>query len=147
MKKYITIPAGYRLTVVSWENDGDNYNTKVGHGLDHEETEFYIELIELCRGDYGNMYDPSKQDLEEFGYKILEIIKKFPKQVEGESFETPQDALDLFNEVVYELMGASEDYYTRVLEKWIVEYIPEPINIEDVTDSFRKPGNRYQNVS
>ena len=39
------IPAGYQLSVVSWENDGDHYNTEVMNGLSEEEVKF---LVEIC---------------------------------------------------------------------------------------------------
>ncbi len=73
-KKFTEIKAGYRLTVTSWENDGDNYNTKSQDGLTKEESVFLVELITLFKSrhnrhglsrTFGNMYDPSDKEIEE----------------------------------------------------------------------------------
>jgi hypothetical protein len=44
---------GYLLKITTWENDGDNYNTKELHGLSEMETNFVIDVCELfysCNG-------------------------------------------------------------------------------------------------
>ena len=37
MIKSTTIPAGYRLTVKSWENDGDANEAKIIEGIQHDD--------------------------------------------------------------------------------------------------------------
>ena len=67
------IKAGYRITVTSWENDADYYNTNTVDGLDEQETKFHVDLLKLIAGSncndstvFGNMYDPRDSKLEEF---------------------------------------------------------------------------------
>jgi hypothetical protein len=46
---------------------------------------------------------------------------------------------------MYEFMGSSgENFYTRVYDSHIVEYIPIPIEITDVTDQFQKIKKPYE---
>ena len=54
MSKYNEIKAGYRITVDSWENDGDHNNTKSREGLTKEETAFDIDLLRAYEKHYGN---------------------------------------------------------------------------------------------
>ena len=78
------IEAGYRLTVTSWENDGDNYNTKTVEGYTLEEVTFLVELCNLFRsrnqvkGCIGNMYEPSDKELQESEKAVLNVVSKHP---------------------------------------------------------------------
>ena len=47
MSKTVLIPAGYRVEVTSWENDGDNYNTKSISGIKSESAVKFI--VEICK--------------------------------------------------------------------------------------------------
>lgn len=137
------IPAGYRLTVVSWENDGDAYNTKIVEGLNKRRTEFLIELAELCRGKFGNMYEPDTDELALLGDEVIKLFEKFPEELDNEEEAlTSEVALDYFHEFLYDLMGGSE-FYTRVLDSWNVELVPHEISLENVSEQFRKPGKRH----
>jgi hypothetical protein len=40
-----TIPAGYQVSVTSWENDGDNYRTETIPGLSKEGAQFLVDLV------------------------------------------------------------------------------------------------------
>jgi hypothetical protein len=62
------IPVGYHLIVTSWENDADNYNTKVVEGLSLEATKLLVDVIQLFYSKnnpqkdqvcHGNLYEPS----------------------------------------------------------------------------------------
>lgn len=50
----INVPAGLRLSITSWENDGDDYRTVVVNGLTEEDVRFYLELAADFRSDSGS---------------------------------------------------------------------------------------------
>jgi hypothetical protein len=141
---------GYRLTVVSWENDGDSYNTKVVDGLTKERCEFLIEAVELCRDErFGNMYDPSEAELDSFAEAAKKLYEAYPSQLEDENAAAATDgnldpaiAAEYLSEELYDLMGCGENYYTRVLESWNVEHLPEMVVLKNANSEFRAPGGR-----
>lgn len=141
------IPAGYRLTVTSWENDADAYNTLVAEGLSKERAQFLIEAVELCRSNkLGNMYEPTADKLSEFEQEALKLYQRFPNQYQGDNPEDIKDsriAADCLHEELYDLMGSSEHFYTRVTESWKIEYVPQSIVLVDARAEFRKPGKNF----
>lgn len=56
-----TIPAGYSLSVKTWENDGDNYKTVIKYGLSFTEAKFLIDICKMfiskSEGGFGNIYN------------------------------------------------------------------------------------------
>ncbi len=138
-KKFNKTPVGYRLTVVSWENDGDNYNTTVQSGLTKEQTAFYVDLINVIGGDFGNMYDPDEEEINNLKLALEPIVVKHADYCNAEFKEDMSEddfVLNMSSDLHYEFFGGSE-YYTRNLESFKVEYIPVEINIEDVTHDFQ----------
>lgn len=130
------IKAGYRLSVTSWENDADNYNTEIVDGLSKSEVQLAVDLLNLVKDSssntdlFGNMYDPDESEIEAFKAAIEEVFKK-----NGIEEEQPFDlAMDLYYDYG---IGASE-FFTRVAEKVVVEYVPADITISDVTQEFIK---------
>lgn len=69
-----TIPAGYQIHTLSWENDGDNYKTTILSGLTQEDVKFYIDLANIFKGKYGNDFVKA----EIIGELIMGIITKHP---------------------------------------------------------------------
>jgi hypothetical protein len=145
--KNTIIPAGYRLSVVSWENDADAYQTRVFEGLTKERAEFLIEVAELSRGDFGNLYEPSDKELDELAKAALALFKKFPGQSgfvpRATEYADLEEARDCFSDLHFTLCGSSEHFYTRVTESWKVEYVPHEIVLENVSNQFRQPGDGY----
>jgi len=145
------IPAGYRLTVKSWENDGDNGKTTVMSGLSREKTQYYVDLCKLLRvysggkRDFGNMYDPSESKLTAFSNAVKLIIDNHPDVTQefDEYVEASPgiNVVDLYPEYVlddlYDLGLSGSDFYTRVCEEYTVECIPSDIIIENVTEQFK----------
>jgi hypothetical protein len=132
-----TIKAGYRITVTSWENDADNYNTSTTDGLDEQEARYHVDLLKLIKGShcnnknvFGNLYEPRDSEVKAFEEAIQAVFYKH-----GKTF--PDDmALDVAMDIVGDYTGYSDGYMTRVAEKITVEYVPEEIFIEDVTKQF-----------
>ncbi len=145
------IPAGYRVTVNSWENDGDAKRVVVKEGLSHSRAALYVDFARLFYSQnnyhgpkgFGNMYEPRKAELAEAHAAVKDVlIKHFAAFCEmwGEEYDVHEldneDALhDFAGELHYELFGASE-YKFRVLESIKVEHIPFPITMQDVTKEF-----------
>jgi hypothetical protein len=50
------IPSGYQLHITSWENDADNYKTKILSGLTKEDVQFYLHFLNHFEMNkhYGN---------------------------------------------------------------------------------------------
>jgi hypothetical protein len=130
-----TIPKGYRITVVSWENDADNYNTKVESGLTKEEVAFKIDLCKALKhdGGVGNMYQPSDSELE-FARQILKAV--LVKHSEADEGDPTDEAADTAFDYLYDLGLSGGEFFTRVCESYKVEFVPTDIYIEDVTKEF-----------
>lgn len=50
------IPSGYQIHITSWENDADNYKTKIVSGLTKEDVQFYLHFLNHFEMNkpYGN---------------------------------------------------------------------------------------------
>lgn len=137
--KTTTIPAGYRLTIVSWENDGDAYTTQTISGLGSEMVHFYVGLAQLCEDDWGNMYQPSEKERVEFKAACVKMVRE-----KLEQSKLPVDWNKFCNEEIADMcmdhrdtLGLlSSDYFTRVTESILVEYVPEKIILQNVTADF-----------
>lgn len=131
------IKKGYRITVVSWENDADNYSTVTRDGLAEEKTRKHVDMLKMLKGSYcndhtvfGNLYEPRDSEVAEFEAAIRPIMDKHGVEYDNE-YPT-----DTFCDIVADYTGYSEGYMTRVVESILVEYVPEDIIIEDVTKNF-----------
>lgn len=144
MTKHTIIPAGYRMSITSWENDADYYKTKILEGLSEDEVRFYAALLPLFKSGsndakcFGNLNEYSRRNesrLEEAQEAVNKVIEKFRGTVSD-------SVLDEFSEecacAVGELLGFSEGYTFRVFDKMKIEYIPNPVQFEDVTNKFTK---------
>lgn len=152
--KQTIIPAGYRVTIESWENDADNYKTKIVEGLQKPSVEFLIDFAKLFHSrnnwngpkGHGNMYDPHANELNNFREAYVEVIKKhIAKDTEQtllqyfwdeDNNKLYDDQHDGVMELAYELGLSGGDFYTRVFESAKVEYIPNEIILQDVTEEF-----------
>lgn len=155
--KTLVIPAGYAITVVSWENDADYYATKTMSGLSKEHARIVVDFAKIFRSCYrfdtnrgttsfDNLYEPSEGDLEELYTATDAIIGDDPffKVVYGwDNYERPtKEDMSYMSDAVYELMlslglsGQQENQFSRVAESITVHYYAEPIYAEDVTSTF-----------
>lgn len=136
MKKIIN--KGYTLTVVSWENDGDNYRTK---SMTVDTKEQAQAIHKMCttlflsrnKGGIGNLMSDDYSEAEEL---IVPFMKNNLCLLE--KYDVPYDAdnktlINICNEYNYALMGGSECYYSRVCESCTVTYSPEDIFLEEIT--------------
>lgn len=158
MTKETVIPAGYRVTVTSWENDADHYKSTVFEGLTKERVNFLAELLPHFysgsnnRGQtFGNMYEPSDSRYAEAATRIRNIMERHQDALTEDELEILNEAagIDLeeatesagadmysFAEVVNAFLGYSEDYSFRVFDTMQVQFVMHEIRMQDVTEEF-----------
>ena len=129
-------PKGYTIVVTSWENDGDNYNTKQMHLGD--DIQYAEQMLEFCRlfksanrpGDegIGNIYDPNEHELKEIGRVFVEFYGKYSNFLEETDMICPADMVqDFFIDLAYNLGLSGGEFYTRVCEKVEVLYFQDEV--------------------
>ncbi len=156
-----TIKPGYQLTIRSWENDADHYQTKVLAGLTKEDTTFLIEVASLFKSRKGAKGRPriavtledagglgnGVVDMEYFGDLIIEMRARHPS-LSAAMQENLDDILEeeyrtdrLYEWLCDDLIGDPIDYdfgdfphFCRVADRYTVNYVPEAI--QDVTSEF-----------
>jgi len=136
--KYTIIPSGYRISITTWENDGDNYNTKVVYGLNKDFASFIVEFCRLFEHShnvndnyFGNIYEPNDYERKTLYKAIQTIIDKYESFPE-DYCNNPEGVL----EYAYDLGITSDEFFTRVVKDIKVEFIADEIKIEDHTDEF-----------
>lgn len=152
MNKFNTIQAGYRVTITSWENDGDAYDTNIIEGLSKERVEFIVALCKLFYSrhssndtTFGNMYDPGEYELNKACKAIQAVMSNhcavltdeeqhlLSLDIDGDDFSDSY----LFTEMMADYLGRSEeDFAFRVFATMKIERIPHEIQLEDVTGKF-----------
>lgn len=135
MKKLI-IEKGYTITVTSWENDGDDYNTLSKTVNTKEEArKLYKIYTELCKSEViGNSMDgESTQTIINYVNNNKELFLDIDWDIiNSKDEDDAQDYLmDYFHELL-DLLGSSEYYDFRVCESCIVNYSPEDIYLEKI---------------
>ena len=133
------IKAGYKIEVTSWENDGDNYSTKSKEGLTKEQTQLYFDICDLMSGKFGNMYEPDESEKDGLYAAVSVILLKHIDVTSllypNTDFTDLEGCNEIFSDIHYELFGSSE-FYTRVVQTLTVTYIPQDVELKDVTHEF-----------
>jgi hypothetical protein len=139
--KKLIVKKGYTLTVVSWENYGDNYNTKTMTVETVEEAETFYKLMQLCKsknngGLLGNSHDEyNARQLTALG----DFFRENPAALKGFFKYNPDlDVTDIddetyaeyFDDIKGDLLGYSEFYLCRVMDSCTVTYSPEDIYLD-----------------
>lgn len=134
------INKGYTITVVSWENDGDNYNTKSITVDSIEKAKANYKLMQLCESKnnqpkgvikLGNTYG-------EFSDDQIDLIRDFfnSNPIFGVNFTEDyheDDIADVFSNEVHPLLGSSgEDFTCRVMESCTITYSDKDIFVEEI---------------
>lgn len=100
---------------------------------------FYVGLAQLCKDGWGNMYDPNEQARGEFDAACVKMVRekleasKLP--VHWKDFDD-EKIKDICNDAKDTLGLVSCDYFTRVAESILVEYLSNTIVLQNVTDDF-----------
>lgn len=135
------INKGYTLEVVSWENDGDNYNTKKVTVKTKDEAE---KLYRICTELFGSKNSRGIRGVGNSmdGEGTRSLIRYteanptlFPDLVDTSGKITVDDdeISDYFRDIAYSVMGGSEFYDFRVCQSCVVTYSPEDVYLELVT--------------
>lgn len=135
--------AGYLIRVLSWENDGDNYNTKEIQVDTEQEARDVVDFCNLFgsksfydEDDIGNLcdgeYEPARPVFRKFYFNHPGFVNLTLTDYKNEEEET--DAIcDAMMEVAYELgLSGGEYFYTRVCESVQVYHIPADVLVEQV---------------
>ena len=132
--KQVIHSSGWWIEVTTWENDGDNYSTKI-HEFEVGDSMAFIQLavkyaqLHEHDSDFSNMFDPTDEEREERNHALEELIESFNLSEEWDA-----DSLDQYFGYALGIMG--EDFYTRVVEMIKVYYTPVDIIAEDHTAKF-----------
>lgn len=142
------VQKGYTLAVKSWENDGDNYNTKSMTVETFAEAKVIRDMcIKLFqsesrgKGGVGNsMGENGKCDVIEYFTENEEAFKVLPSywELKDRMAISPyqeNEIFEYFTDWAYELMSGSEYYDFRVCESCVVTYSPIDIFVEEVVFS------------
>lgn len=158
-----TIPAGYRITVSSWENDADHCNTIIKEGLTEDQARFYCTMWShmgsssnggRANQQFGNMYEPSDVEVEEFVEFFRTLFLNggdVAKEILCDGHDVEWDDLmdegnDNFPSILGKIIGdftGSGDFFTRVVDTIKVEFVPVTITLTDVSDQFPKAYNGW----
>ena len=125
MKKVVS--KGYTITVVSWENDGDNYNNNSKTVETLEEAKAWYNMMKLCESTLSNT--------DKFTTKQKEIVINFMEKNHKALLPKNKNIGDLiyvFEDLASELLGYSEYYKCRVCESCTVTYSPEDIFVKEI---------------
>ena len=137
------INKGYTLTVTSWENDADNYNTKSKTVETLEQAKVWFDMMQLCKSDnyqpngvilLGNSYNGFTDKQEEVASNFLKEHHKIllPDDSIEEIEENEENLPDWFSSLAGQLLGYGENYACRVMESCTITYSPEEIFVEEI---------------
>jgi len=135
------IRQGYMIQVYSWENDLDVTRTITLDGLDEKQADMYYDIAMLLKNGLGNnCMSPSHIPA------VREVMVRHAETVAGifgdetvvDDIQGNDESLtELFSELVYELVGSSENYdIYRVVESINVYEIPFTVEFKNVTEQF-----------
>ncbi len=141
---------GYRVKFLTWENDGDHYQTNLIDGIQSEpDVAFLVDVGNQFRSRYCRSNIPSRNlGNEDVGPEaLLEIVQEYlelhpeitDNLKERFTFEGEM-AEDHVIDVIYEdILGYPNEYdygFCRVVERIDVEYVTEDVYVTDVTENF-----------
>jgi hypothetical protein len=131
MNKVLVQPAGYAITIASWENDADFNATKTLSVANLQEAQIVVAIAKLfgsywrnktIRGEtsFDNLYEPSVSELTAMCQAIAKIVGVYPlfQRLYGwsdEDFSMPteqdfnedeSDAVEELHDAVFELLAS-----------------------------------------
>ena len=141
MEKIKIVNGGYTLTVTSWENDADYYNTLSLTVQTIEEAKAWHDVMQLCKVDHSFPSSSLGNAIDDFSIPQFEAIRNCFKTnpvlntIAGvKTIETMKDdkLQDLFTQLSGELLGFSDFYLCRVMESCVITYSAEDIYLETI---------------
>lgn len=155
MNNEVVLKQGYRLTITTWENDGDNYKHKE-LGEDGELTEigirYILHMLQLFSAQTrSNSPNIGNEEFERLFIHLETFVdhhNDFAKRYNQSGYpifdawadddSENAEALAALEKFIYEYVGDWADgEFVRVFESAKVHYVPKTMVImRDVTDDF-----------
>jgi hypothetical protein len=146
MTKVLLLSKGWTFEVTTWENDGDNYNTKRYTVNTEEEARAVLDLLELFKNDddVNNLYEPVDEELGYLAVVFFEWARRHPtffstiSKKPVEEFNEEQIVDLVVSGIGYKMsLSGNSDFYTRVVESYKIFHAEEDIFVEEVSDQFK----------
>lgn len=133
--------------VKTWENDADHRMTKTADGYTKDQAiaiNAYLQIFKTSdwEGGFGNIYDPSFDQIDKFNMKLKEIYLAHKDAFNSMNI-TPSDEMlkngedDVYTEMFWELKDklgiSSSEFYTRKVEAIKVYYLETAVEFKEVT--------------
>lgn len=140
----LVIHKGFVVSVVSWENDGDNYRTENEHFDTLKEAELFVSIIDKHSDVYGNdcsdYRDTTSLDIPEYTQEELDYMLGEGKltvgqlllDIENEVEAVLDDVFEAGQQLCYTAMGGSECYICRVLADTSIFEVKETVTFKNV---------------
>lgn len=142
--------AGYVIKVTSWENDADNYKTEEMWMEKREAAKALVTFFKLFTSKnsriikgIGNITrDNEWEKAKETILEMLEANPTFFDDIHHDfiDWDVPTDdegKIEFLMEIAYDIgLGASEYYYTRVLDKLEVLHFTDDVYALDMTQDI-----------
>lgn len=134
--------AGWHVTVVSWENDADNYKTESKCFETQDQASFVVDLLKNFSSNHSSKFDENFlgncQFFRDGMYeKYKQAVTAFIQQL-SMRYNVPEEWSDygyVDECIIYELVGQWMDgECMRVVEKIRLDYIPEDIYVENIVE-------------
>lgn len=143
MKKF---KAGYMFEVSTWENDADRRMTKTVSGFTKDQAvavNAYLEIFKKSdwQGGFGNIYEPSFDQIDKFNLKLKEIYLAHKDAFDSMDITPDEDLLkegedDVYTEMFWELedeLGiSSTEFYTRKVDSVKIYLLDHDVEFNEV---------------
>ena len=130
---------GYCVSITSWENDADNYQTHTIDGLTKEEARSVVDIAHLFVSKngkpkgYGNYYDDApwadiSNDIKAILVKngaLESLTKKYSLEFASPIDDDDDDCYYDICDMISEFFGNTE-FATRVYDGVAIKYISQP---------------------
>ena len=133
--QHLILPKGYTLSVTSWENDGDYYNTK-DYTVDNKElAKEILDFCNLCRSGSNNQTTVGNGYAQKRKNIIIKFFKTHPLISEHLDVDINKDGfiMDAFYDLAFYLFGSPEYYDCRAFSDATVIYSPVDVFAEKIT--------------
>lgn len=135
-----TIKSGYTVSVTTWENDGDNYQTNDIVGLSKEDAKMFIDTLPIFKSVNSkkkglgnkelniNQYLGKFEDLINNNIITVSFAEKYFGYINPNSDYDKDEQQDTIIEALSEILGYPVEYdygFIRVFEKVQVLYFDE----------------------
>ena len=133
--KHLLLPKGYTLSITSWENDGDYYNTK-DYTVDSKDiAKEILDFCNLCKTGSNNTTTVGNGYVSRRHHLIVDFFKRHTLLADylGVNLEDEDSIMNAFYDLSGDLLGYSEDYGCRAFSNAIVIYSPVDVFAEKIT--------------